>query len=882
MASNRYELTQLVEKLGPILTNPEAEQRKKGVHFLSQLLSQLPADFLQANQLKFILAFYNDRLKDHHSLVPHVLAGVGTLSHMPNAAEEDVLRVLITILSGSVITCQSQQREERSKIFDLIILASAKYHATLIKQKNDYIQGVINAIEGERDPRNLLKLFNFMPTFVEHYPLDHWADEMFEVFACYYPIDFYPSPNDPNAITRDGLADKLERCLLACQDFVEPAIVLALEKLETQLKVAKLDSLAMIRNCASKFGCQVIEEKFDNVWMGLKQELLPGQNDDIVRAALETTATIVQSAKEEPVRNNLLTVIFNSIAISLCDVSLRLFYPALRVASAVGNSGPEAAVYIGDKVAPILLRQLRDTAEENGEKRTTLLGLLKDIACIANGMKCLHGLDREVLSEVEAVFVGCLAQQDVAHVNLGYSGLVEICPQTTTDTRRVVYSSMLAALRNGTSAKFPITSCVTRFVQHFPAEVLTELVVPIMTDESLLTESNCREIFQAFCTLLGPCKMDNVDIYKYLLGHILIFPDTTLNLDDEMEGDKHSRILVVLLSSLNELLADKGNVHVARHLYETHNLVDKLMDVRDEFRGDIVLNQLSSLLMHVSSAQAENHQSRDLDKYLPQLEVAHRNDLFFINGLLSRCSNELSLEGKYEGIVRSLVQFSVVGGNATRVRLCDHLLCYLFNRSYAQVEIFDRVLREAIATIQQSGQGIRTLAWITKGLLTRGHPTADELVLRIIKDLQNPNVSASAAEAFECLAQSSQIFLPNVRMFYKQKLFDLVCKNLIAPQSQLDRVQLKALSGVLGELSPVVLRMHLAKLAPILFQCLDHEDHQTIHTGLKLFFRLIDTDEKFCQDHIQFLIPQFLKLSQFKGDLVSQLWCFLYNCRARP
>lgn len=121
----------------------------------------------------------------------------------------------------------------------------------------------------------------------------------------------------------------------------------------------------------------------------------------------------------------------------------------------------------------------------------------------------------------------------------------------------------------------------------------------------------------------------------------------------------------------------------------------------------------------------------------------------------------------------------------------------------------------------------------------------------------------------ECLARSPEIYLANQRMFFKQQLFDLVNKTLVISNVQLDAVQLRALSRVMSELSPVVLRMHLATMGPILFRCLDDEDPQTIHTGLKLFHRLIETDAKFCQDHIQFLIPQFLKLAQMKRNLVS-------------
>jgi DNA repair/transcription protein MET18/MMS19 len=110
----------------------------------------------------------------------------------------------------------------------------------------DFIYGVINAIDGERDPRNLLFLFTYMPVFVKKFPLHHLSEEMFEIFSCYFPIDFHPAPNDPAAITRDILAGNLSNCLCASESFAEECIVLILEKIESQLVIAKLDSLDLL------------------------------------------------------------------------------------------------------------------------------------------------------------------------------------------------------------------------------------------------------------------------------------------------------------------------------------------------------------------------------------------------------------------------------------------------------------------------------------------------------------------------------------------------------------------------------------------------------------------------------------------------------------
>lgn len=57
----------------------------------------------------------------------------------------------------------------------------------------NFIYGVISCIDGERDPKNLLLLFQWLPTFVQHAQLGHLCEEMFEVMSCYFPVSFKPS-----------------------------------------------------------------------------------------------------------------------------------------------------------------------------------------------------------------------------------------------------------------------------------------------------------------------------------------------------------------------------------------------------------------------------------------------------------------------------------------------------------------------------------------------------------------------------------------------------------------------------------------------------------------------------------------------------------------
>lgn len=249
---HKDDISKVVEELGPALTNKDVDIRLKGTKFLSDLLLSLPNDLLDETQLTFIVNFYCDRMKDHHSIAPQVVIGVLAIVKMKNLPRSSPVVILQSLFAN--IPCQSQVRGDRSNIFDVIQYLSDNFQPELDAMGADFIYGVIQAIDGERDPRNLVFLFEFMPRFIHAYPLRHLSEEMFESFSCYFPIDFHPSTSDPQAITRDGLAERLASCLCASKEFADSCITLALEKLEGDLSVAKVDSLNLLVS-RSRSGC---------------------------------------------------------------------------------------------------------------------------------------------------------------------------------------------------------------------------------------------------------------------------------------------------------------------------------------------------------------------------------------------------------------------------------------------------------------------------------------------------------------------------------------------------------------------------------------------------------------------------------------------------
>lgn len=116
--SGRIDVTHLVENMAGVLTSKDPESRDKGMSFFTKILKELPYDFLNEKQVKFISKFYTDRLKDHHRVIPTVLEGYLIIIDMKNYDIQGSSE-FFTILFREV-ACQSQVRRDRHHIYLII------------------------------------------------------------------------------------------------------------------------------------------------------------------------------------------------------------------------------------------------------------------------------------------------------------------------------------------------------------------------------------------------------------------------------------------------------------------------------------------------------------------------------------------------------------------------------------------------------------------------------------------------------------------------------------------------------------------------------------------------------------------------------------------
>jgi DNA repair/transcription protein MET18/MMS19 len=148
--------------------------------------------------------FLCSKLDDHYTVSTSALPGLNALirrqlgqegTNRPNSISPlktlDIVRALL-----KDIHVQSLTQSDRLLIYNVcLFILSDEQRVEIIKNEKyetDFIFGFLQAMDSEKDPRNLLVCFECLRLIGERLNLGPFVEETFEIFACYFPIDFTP------------------------------------------------------------------------------------------------------------------------------------------------------------------------------------------------------------------------------------------------------------------------------------------------------------------------------------------------------------------------------------------------------------------------------------------------------------------------------------------------------------------------------------------------------------------------------------------------------------------------------------------------------------------------------------------------------------------
>ncbi|XP_046560408.1 MMS19 nucleotide excision repair protein homolog isoform X2 [Haliotis rubra] len=241
--------------------------------------------------------------------------------------------------------------------------------------EGNFVCGYIQAMDAERDPRNLVIAFQLAQTITRNFPLGVFVEEMFEVTSCYFPIDFNPSAKDPGGITRADLITALRGCLTASPKFGQYCLPLLIEKISSDIQSAKIDSLDTLAVCCDVYGTECLNEFTGTLLSCIRKEVFSGDSEELITAALSALTAIVKTLSQGVTQrvsstylSEFLQDIFKECKRYLLEPDLRLISPTCQLLQSVARASDPACWTVLNTVIPTLLEQYATHNQSNQRK----------------------------------------------------------------------------------------------------------------------------------------------------------------------------------------------------------------------------------------------------------------------------------------------------------------------------------------------------------------------------------------------------------------------------------------------------------------------------------------------------------------------------------
>ncbi|XP_011871479.1 PREDICTED: MMS19 nucleotide excision repair protein homolog [Vollenhovia emeryi] len=861
-----------VEILGSYMTDQNVLTREKGVMALSFVLSQLPPDYLNESELHFITTFYCDRMKDHYSIVPSILNGIQAIvnmTHLPENASSSLLRVMF-----EHVQCQSQLLPERRKIYFVLKSLIENRSHDLRSMGPDLVYGIINSMDGERDPNNLVLLFNILPHFIKEFPLGHLTEEMFEVMACYFPVDFNPSGMEDLSVSREDLAEKLAPCLCAVPEFADYCLPLIIDKSCSTLRVAKLDSLNLLRESVQTFELSKIKPYLSDLWAILMKEIVPGRDVEIRDTALRATASLIKvTSVDETVCKQFIDKIITDTKSSLCDVQLSLYRPVQTLLETIAAVNKTICVQILQVVIPLCIGQY--STKNSLNDRIALIETLNSFMKICSNYDfCVQDVPELSWTNIPQTYLDSLTVENIELKSKLFLGLTIQKAHLNNVQRSVLYNTICDEIETGCDE---IQSICHTTVIEFAALYLEE--ISLLVKERLLSntdETGVELLKRRIKALLAIAKIRE-------LGCVIL-PKIVTMLTDTVSTD----IRVTILLNIQKLIAfKKSDYNVYQFLYKECHIIEKLISQTNVDHEMLISNICQLIIRNLTIEE----QRAIVAKYAVVLNTKNpETDVTIMMNLFISLRKDINLN-----INNSMVEnlYNLATGNCNpdiRQTSCKFLSVLLNKMKVSDLDRIVSYLEDKISNNLNTDSDIKLKQytanfqiWVTKALVMRGYAKSQHFLENLTRLLTHNEIGQFIGERYQILVSKyEEIFITenfcDVKIFYKQRVFEYLLRQNINFTSATRQNYLIALVHLLEQMPEELLFLHLTELVPLLVESLSLSNEHLVLWTLTSFKLLLDTKHDVFADNLQCVIPRLMQLSTHRimGVRIAALECLAH------
>ncbi|KAI3364757.1 hypothetical protein L3Q82_000968 [Scortum barcoo] len=827
----QFTVLQLVEALGLSLTSSQPHTRARGVQLLSEVLQECYGG-LAEREVEVLIAFYENRLKDHYVITPPVLQGLKALTKctaLPPGSAVSMLRSLF-----QDVHVQSLMLAERACVYNMLINLMETREAELKGLGSDFVFGFVQSMDGERDPRNLLLAFQIAKYIIQRgYDLGKFTEELFEVTSCYFPIDFTPPSNDPHGITREELILTLRDVLAGTPQFAEFLLPLLIEKLDSDVQSAKLDSLQTLV-------FQTSSEKIESAGLAA------------LTALTSCLSRSVLNSDSEDSLCTFLDLVLKDCKHHLCEPDLKLVWPSAKLLQAACSASNRASHIVTAAVMPSLFEQYNNRTQCS-HRRTLLEVVQRFIQSVKNCQSSDNGKCCLLLSHIQSrsLSYSCV----LFHFKTKENVLLDFRPSLCS----MVFSALT---ESNSSLQITATSVLTSLAQQtgllLDADV--ELAVDHLT-RLLLTEEDDRVSLAVVESIGALAKLHPAAFITKLIPRLKaeIFTEHMDQDNNRTVTEQHSHRAVrqrclsalaavstqagVVKESTPVLLEVLSSAHtgsvgflveeVVLACCSLQRIAEQVEDTEETGRcfHDIIVPRLLSLALQAALQVPLLEEavlsavvpviSTSCSKLQPMLagQTASRAVSLFLDGDVSflpdnSFPSHIQLLKKQQGDSWSQSQlvYLLMGCVCSLPRsvevpqvdqllselqemscTCGHPLSYtsaakcfagLVNKrpqGDSLDSLIQSTMRRVCSELDSASSPLRTQAftlmiWVAKALLLRYHPLSTALTDKLFSLLDDADLGAMAADGFSLLMSDSVDVLnrgchADVRIMYRQRFF---------------------------------------------------------------------------------------------------------------
>uniref|UniRef100_A0A2K6LL76 MMS19 nucleotide excision repair protein n=1 Tax=Rhinopithecus bieti TaxID=61621 RepID=A0A2K6LL76_RHIBE len=825
--SGNYTVLQVVEALGSSLENPEPRTRARGIQLLSQVLLHCHTLLLEKEVVHLIL-FYENRLKDHHLVIPSVLQGLKALSlcvALPPGLAVSVLKAIF-----QEVHVQSLPQVDRHTVYNIITNFMRTREEELKSLGADFTFGFIQVMDGEKDPRNLLVAFRIVHDLISRdYSLGPFVEELFEVTSCYFPIDFTPPPNDPHGIQREDLILSLRAVLASTPRFAEFLLPLLIEKVDSEVLSAKLDSLQTLNACCAVYGQKELKDFLPSLWASIRRESSQRRTIlEMLLGFLKLQQKWTSEDKDQRPLNAFKDQLCSLVFMAVTDPSTQLQLVGIRTLTVLGAQ-PDLLSSEDLELAVGHLYRLSFLEEDSQSCRVAALEASGTLAAL-----------------YPVAFSSHLVPKLAEELRVGESNLTK-GDEPTQCSRHLCCLQALSAVSTHPSI---VKETLPLLLQH---------LWQVNRGNMVAQSSDVIAVCQSLKQMAEKCQQDPESCWYF---HQTAIPCLlALAVQASMPEKEPSVLKKVLLE--DEVLAAMVSVigtattHLSPELaaQSVTHIVPLFLDGKVSFLPE------NSFPSRFQPFQDDASGQRRLIALL----------MAFV------CSLPRNVEiPQLNQLMRELLELSCCHSCPFSSTAAAKCFAGLLNKHPAGQQL-DEFLQLAVDKVEAGlgsgpcrSQAFTLLLWVTKALVLRYHPLSSCLTARLMDLLNDPELGPAAADGFSLLMSDCTDVLTRaghaeVRIMFRQRFFTDNVPALVqgfhaAPQDVKPNY-LKGLSHVLNRLPKPVLLPELPTLLSLLLEALSCPDCVVQLSTLSCLQPLLLEAPQVMSLHVDTLVTKFLNLS---------------------